>query len=130
NRARLAALGLNQAQVLELVTASRGGLQVRTISSDGRQIPVIVTLGEDSRNPTDMGFLEHTLVTSNGRVPVREVVAVRFENRISASRRVDGRRAIEVAVRFVSKTPSPTLRSRLEREFELPAGYTLEWRDP
>ncbi|MGB1275699.1 MAG: efflux RND transporter permease subunit, partial [Nannocystaceae bacterium] len=43
NRARLAALGLNQPQVLELVTASRGGLLVRTISSDGRQIPVIVT---------------------------------------------------------------------------------------
>jgi len=128
---RLAALGLNRAQVLEFVTASRGGQRVTTTFHDGRQVPVIVTIGEPTRSLEDMGFLELTLATTTGRVPLRELVTVRRETAIPASLRVDGRRVIEVAVRGASKTPpSSELRTRVSQELELPAGYTLEWRDP
>ncbi len=132
DREHLAALGLTHDEVIETVQANRGGIEVTTLYVDGKRIPVLITVGQNSHKLDELDFLERSIVTPSGRVPLRSLITVEHRQMPPMRRRIDAQRVIEIELRRVSPTEplSSQLRVRLTDKLDLPPGYALQWHVP
>ncbi|MCA9693634.1 MAG: efflux RND transporter permease subunit, partial [Myxococcales bacterium] len=127
DRAQLAAAGLSTQAVAELIQAASVGVTAGSIAQGEATLPIVVTMGEGG-GPLDTGFLELTIPTDAGAVPLRSLVTVRLDQEYPQMQREDRQRVVEVILwPRAAETSTGELRARVARELELPPGYTVRW---
>jgi cobalt-zinc-cadmium resistance protein CzcA len=136
NRDALARLGLNVADVQNVVQASIGGIEAGEIFEGDRRFSVIVRLPESLRtNIDEIGRLRVPLPARDGSgpqgfVPLADVATAELvigPNQIS---REDGKRRVVVTANVRGRDLGSfieELQSRVQQEIELPAGYWVTY---
>jgi cobalt-zinc-cadmium resistance protein CzcA len=136
NRAALARLGLNVADLQDVVQSSIGGIEAGEIYEGDRRFAVVVRLPETLRaNIDEIGRLrvplpERDATRPRGFVPladVAEVALVIGPNQIS---REDGKRRVVVTANVRGRDLGSfvdELRDSVQRDVNLPAGYWITY---
>ena len=135
NRPALARLGLNIADVQDVVRISIGGAEAGEIFEGDRRFPIVVRLPEDIRGKVDeIGRLRIPLPQAGegvrGFVPLADVATIELimgPNQIS---REDGKRRVVVTANVRGRDLGSfieELRPKIEAEVELPSGYWISY---
>ncbi len=135
DRAALARLGLNVADIQDVVAVSIGGREAGQLFEGDRRFPVVVRLPEDIRAKVDqIGRLRVPLPASGegprGFVPVQDVAKVEVvigPNQIS---REDGKRRVVVTANVRGRDLGSfieELRQKVDAEVEAPPGYWISY---
>lgn len=135
DRAALARLGLNVADVQNVVSASFGGARAGQIFEGDRRFDIVVRLPEQLRSDIDaIGQLRIPLPGRGddlrGFVPLQEVAAIEVSIGHNQISRENGKRRVVVTANvrgrdlgsFVSE-----LQGRVEADIEVPAGYWVSY---
>jgi len=135
DRAALARLGINVADIQQAVAISIGGAQAGDIFEGDRRFPVIVRLPEAVRGKVDeIGRLRIPLPATGagprGFVPVSDVAKVEVVIGPNQVSREDGKRRVVVTANVRGRDLGSfvrELREKVEREVALPPGYWLSY---
>jgi cobalt-zinc-cadmium resistance protein CzcA len=135
DRTALARLGLNVADIQDVVAISIGGREAGQLFEGDRRFPVVVRLPEDIREKVDeIGRLRIPLAASGdgprGFVPVQDVARVEVvlgPNQIS---REDGKRRVVVTANVRGRDLGSfieELRQKVDAEVAVPPGYWISY---
>ena len=135
DRAALARLGLNVADIQDVVAVSIGGREAGQLFEGDRRFPVVVRLPEEIREKVDeIGRLRIPLSASGegprGFVPVQDVAKVEVvigPNQIS---REDGKRRVVVTANVRGRDLGSfieELRQKVDADVEVPPGYWISY---
>jgi cobalt-zinc-cadmium resistance protein CzcA len=135
NRAALARLGLNIADVQDVVRASLGGATAGQIFEGDRRFDVVVRLPEQLRqNVDEIGRLRIPLPASSGElrgfVPLQEVAGIELSVGSNQISRENGKRRVVITANVRGRDLGSFVREvqrRVDAEIELPEGYWISY---
>lgn len=130
NRQAIARLGLNVADVNDLLETAVGGKEATEIFEGERRFPGVVRLPERFRN--NIEAISNILITSPNGAQVRlaDVANIRVMDGPAQISRELGKRRIVVGVNVKDRDLGgfvAELQQKVERQIKLPEGYYLEW---
>ncbi len=135
NRPALARLGLNIADVQQVVSASYGGAVAGQVFEGDRRFDIVVRLPESVRQDVDaIGRLRIPLPAGGegvrGFVPLAEVATVTVETGPNQISREDGKRRVVVTANVRGRDLGSFItevRQKVGAEVEVPAGYWITY---
>lgn len=135
DRAALARLGLNIADIQDVVSTSIGGAQAGSVFEGDRRFPLIVRLPENIRSQADeIGRLRIPLgadgTGQRGFVPLADVAKVETVIGPNQVSREDGKRRVVVTANVRERDLGSfveELREQVEAEVEIPSGYWVSY---
>jgi len=134
NRDALARLGLNVADVQEVVSASLGGAVAGRVFEGDRRFDVVVRLPKDVRGDLDaIGRLRIPLPGEDGPrgfVPLQDVAEIAVEIGPNQISREDGKRRVVVTANVRGRDLGSFIqevRQKVGDEVEVPAGYWITY---
>lgn len=130
DRQALARLGLNVADVNELIETAIGGKQATEIFEGERRFPGIVRLPEQYRN--NVGAISNLLITSPGGAQARlaDIARISVVDGPAQISREMGKRRIVIGMNVKGRDLGgfvAELKGKVEKQVKLPEGYYLEW---
>ena len=145
NRERMARVGLNVNDVLEVIGIAIGGQEAGVIFEGDKRFDILLKLSDRYRENLDIienlpiflpkGAQEKDIVTDvmkvkNVSIPIKEVVNIHIQEGINQISRENGKRRIVVQSN-VRGTDIATFvenaKKKIDSEIKLPAGYWIEW---
>lgn len=130
DRAALARLGLNVADVNQIVESARSGTRAGTLLEGFTRVPLIVKLPlELSQNLASLSQLELPVRTGQ-RIRLNQVATLRQVESPQEISRENGLRRSTVEANVRSRDVGSFVveaRQRIAQQLRLPTGYTLEW---
>ncbi|AOF98760.1 heavy metal efflux pump, CzcA family protein (plasmid) [Blastomonas sp. RAC04] len=131
DRAALARLGLNVADVQAVVSAATGGTPAGQIFDGDRRFNIVVRLPETLRqNPDVLARLPIKLPGGAGSVPLSEVAVIERTTGPNQISREDGKRRAVVTTNVRGRDLGSfiaELQQRVGAEVDLPAGYWIDY---
>ena len=130
NRQAIARLGLNVADVHDVIETAIGGKAATEIYEGTRRYNAVVRLPAKFRNNIDA--IQNLMVSApNGfQVPLSSVADIRVEDGPAQISRESARRRIVVGINVKDRDLGgfvAELRQQVEQKVKLPEGYTIEW---
>ena len=130
DRQAIARLGINVADVNDLLETAVGGKEATEIFEGERRFPGVVRLPERFRN--NIEAISNILITSPNGAQVRlaDVASIRVMDGPAQISRELGKRRIVVGVNVKDRDLGgfvAELQQKVERQVKLPEGYYLEW---
>lgn len=145
HRERMARLGLNVSDVLEVISIAIGGQVAGVVFEGDKRFDIIVKLAERYRQNLEVienlpiylpksvaekNIITDTMQIKNTSVPLKEVVDIVISDGINQISRENGKRRVVVQAN-VRGTDIATFvqqaKDKIEAQTPLPAGYWLEW---
>ncbi|MGH6755157.1 MAG: efflux RND transporter permease subunit, partial [Bradyrhizobium sp.] len=135
NRAALARLGINIADVQAVISTSLGGAEAGQIFEGDRRFDVIVRLPEGLRQDVNsIGRLRIPLPPRDGEmrgfVPLQEVAAIELSIGSNQISRENGKRRVVITANVRDRDLGSfvaELQKRVAQEIEMPAGYWVDY---
>ncbi len=134
DKAAIGRRGLTLAAVQDAIGAAIGGQRAGLIFEGDRNFEIVVKLPETIRNdPEALRRIPVSLPSAAAMaptVPLGEVATFRFRDQPSQISRENGKRRIVVSANVRDRDLASVvgdIRSRIDAEMTLPAGYWLEW---
>jgi len=130
NLAAMQRLGLNVADVQEVVEIALGGRQAGQVFEGDRRFDLVVRLPENQRQ--DLRALERLPVPlpEGGYVPLREVVSLAIAPGVNQVNRENGKRRVVVTANVRGRDLSSyvaDIRERIDAQVQVPPGYWLAY---
>lgn len=130
DRQAIARLGINVADVNDLIETAVGGKVATEIFEGERRFPAAVRLPEHFRNNVEA--ISNILITSPGGATARlaDVAKIRVQDGPAQISRELGKRRIVVGVNVKDRDLGgfvAELQQKVEQQVKLPEGYYLEW---
>lgn len=130
DRRRMARMGVNVAQVRELIETAIGGRVVTTMPEGDRRTDIVVRLPQSFTSEVE-NLRELPLSTPSGeRVTLREVVDIRVIEGPAQISREDGKRRVVVELNVIDRDIGGFVeeaQQRLQERLILPTGYFVTW---
>ena len=131
DRFRLTQLGLNIADVQNVVSAATGGQQAGQIFDGDRRFDIVVRLSEELRqDPSVLARLPIPLPGGAGTVPLSEVATIERTTGPNQISREDGKRRAVVTTNVRGRDLGSfigELQERIASQVDLPAGYWIDY---
>lgn len=130
DRQAIARLGINVADVHEMIETAVGGKAATEVYEGTRRYNAVVRLPESFRNNIDA--IHNLLITSprGTQVPLASVAHITVEDGPAQISRESARRRIVVGINVKDRDLGgfvAELRQQVEQKVQLPEGYTIEW---
>lgn len=130
DRQAVARLGLNVADINDLIETAVGGKVATEIFEGERRYPGVIRLPENFRNNIDA--ISNLLITSPNAAQVRlvDVARIQLQEGPAQISREQGKRRIVVGVNVKDRDLGSfvaELQQKVEQKIKLPEGYYLEW---
>jgi cobalt-zinc-cadmium resistance protein CzcA len=130
NRDAIARYGINVSDVNEVIETAIGGKQASTIYEGERRFPLVLRYPGPYRNNVDA--IENIILHSpdGAQVLMRDLAQISLVDGPAQISRESGKRRLVVGVNVEGRDLGGFVeeaQSRIEKDVELPQGYTLEW---
>jgi len=131
DRAKIARLGVNIADVGNVIQTALAGMAVSTYYEGDRRFDVTVRLAQSFRDAVDdVSNLQVPLPGGNNTVALSEVASVEIKQGASRIGRENGGRLIPVKVNLINRDQGSFVaeaQARVAKEVNVPPGYYVTW---